>query len=185
MRRLILGGARSGKSAYAESLLAEADVLYVATSRSHPSDVDFADRIKEHRQRRPSSWVTEDRAELREVLRRLADAREPRRTVIVDDLGTWLVTVMDAANAWNQPRGTVAAHTRELVHLVRRLEGAASDLVLVSPEVGMGVIPQQHSGRLFRDEIGRLNEQLAKVVDEVVLVVAGLPLILKKAQIND
>ncbi|WP_280182795.1 bifunctional adenosylcobinamide kinase/adenosylcobinamide-phosphate guanylyltransferase [Nocardia cyriacigeorgica] len=167
-RTLVLGGARSGKSAYAESLVAGGPVRYIATAIPDPSDTDFAERIAKHRERRPADWETVENADTATVL---ADPF-PGATLI-DDLGTWLTARIDAHDAWEQPRGTVSPDTDALVAAVTAYDHR---LVIVSPEVGMGVIPATRSGRLFRDEIGTLNQRLAQVCDEAVLIVAGLPL---------
>nr|WP_232959148.1 bifunctional adenosylcobinamide kinase/adenosylcobinamide-phosphate guanylyltransferase [Corynebacterium marambiense] len=147
-------------------------VSYIATARPWPGDNDFSERIREHTVRRPEHWNTIDDVDAVEVL-----ADPPPGWIIVDDLGTWLTHTIDSAEAWDRPRGTVAPRCRALVSAVTRLP-AGTDLVLVSPEVGMGVIPEHRSARLFRDEIGRLNADLAQVCDRTVLVVAGLPLVL-------
>lgn len=97
---------------------------------------------------------------------------------IVDDLGTWLTHTIDDRAAWDSPRGTIAAEVDSLVDAVAQCTGI---LLLVTPEVGLSVIPPTRSGRLFQDEIGVLNSRLAEVCDDVVLVVAGLPLALKCA----
>lgn len=171
MRTLVIGGARSGKSAYAESLLGEhASVRYVATARPDPTDADFQCRIAAHRARRPASWRVVETDDL------AADVRFDGAPTLVDDLGTWLTGVLDDADAWEKPRGSVCA---TLDGLVRAVDECSGRLVLVTPEVGQGIIPATASGRLFRDEIGLLNQRLAGVCDEVVLVVAGLPLALK------
>lgn len=215
VRTLVLGGARSGKSAWAESLF-DADVAggspsgrvpvdYVATARPWPGadgfDPDFSARIAVHRERRPAHWRTVDDVDAVEALR-----RPSAPFVLVDDVGTWLTNVFDREHLWDSPRGSAARWTDELVAAVRdwggpgigdcelhspTAAGPAADgeeagvvkhephLVIVTPEVGMGVIPEHRSGRLFRDEIGALNGRLADVCDRVVLVVAGLPLTLK------
>ncbi|WP_232331812.1 bifunctional adenosylcobinamide kinase/adenosylcobinamide-phosphate guanylyltransferase [Nocardia puris] len=171
-RTLVLGGARSGKSAYAERLAEESGaVRYVATSVPDPADLDFAERIARHRERRPATWSVVESADAAAVL---ADAT-PGAT-LVDDIGTWLTARIDALGAWEAPRGTVAPDADALAAAVAAY---AHRLILVSPEVGMGVVPATRSGRLFRDEIGMLNQRLAAACDEVVLVVAGLPLRLK------
>lgn len=148
-------------------------VRYVATSRIDPADSDWDDRIAEHRRRRPGHWTTVESAHgpgLAEVL------RTDGPPTLVDDLGTWLTAELDAACAWDAPRGTIGPRCDDLVDAVYRYPGA---LVLVSPEVGLGVIPETRSGRLFRDEIGTLNGRLAQVCDEVLLAVAGLTVRLK------
>ncbi|WP_172651128.1 bifunctional adenosylcobinamide kinase/adenosylcobinamide-phosphate guanylyltransferase [Rhodococcus opacus] len=178
-RTLVLGGARSGKSAHAEELtqaLAGAGrVRYVATSHRDPDDHDWEHRIAQHRDRRPRSWLTVETAHRLDLADQLRSPTEAAAT-LVDDLGTWLTVELDGAAAWDSPRGTITPHTDELVASVRDYRGA---LVLVTPEVGLGVIPETRSGRLFRDEIGSLNARLAQVCDRVVLVVAGLTMTLK------
>ena len=175
----MLGGARSGKSAHAEELtqaLAGAGrVRYVATSHRDPDDHDWEHRIAQHRDRRPGSWLTVETAHRRDLADQLRSPTEAAAT-LVDDLGTWLTVELDGAAAWESPRGTITSRTDELVASVRDYRGA---LVLVTPEVGLGVIPETRSGRLFRDEIGALNARLAQVCDRVVLVVAGLTMTLK------
>ncbi|MGM7646726.1 bifunctional adenosylcobinamide kinase/adenosylcobinamide-phosphate guanylyltransferase [Nocardia sp. JW2] len=170
-RTLVLGGARSGKSAFAEGLLAEAtEVRYLATAVLDPTDNDFAERVAVHRDRRPAHWSTVENTEPATVLTTEAPA------TLLDDIGTWLTARLDARAAWEAPRGTVSPDCDELVAAVAAYR---QRLVIVSPEVGMGVIPATRSGRLFRDEIGTLNQRLAQVCDEAFLIVAGLPVRLK------
>ena len=175
MRTLVLGGARSGKSAYAEGLFARGPVRYVATAVRTPDDAAWDARIDAHRARRPTDWETVETPDLVGLL------SSPNDGVpwLVDDLGTWLTAELDAAQAWNQPPGIIAARCSALIDAVT---ASAAHLVLVSPEVGMGVIPSTASGRLFRDELGALNAALAAACDEVQLVVAGIPLKLKGPQ---
>ncbi|MFD6393104.1 bifunctional adenosylcobinamide kinase/adenosylcobinamide-phosphate guanylyltransferase [Nocardia sp. NPDC060259] len=171
VRTLVLGGARSGKSAFAENLVADAPaVRYLATAVLDPADHDFADRIAGHRERRPAHWSTVENTEPATVLATEAPA------TLLDDIGTWLTARLDARAAWDAPRGTVAPDCDVLVAAV---DAYRQRLVIVSPEVGMGVIPATRSGRLFRDEIGTLNQRLARVCDEAFLIVAGLPVRLK------
>lgn len=172
MRTLVLGGARSGNSAHAEGLLWPGPVCYVAPATRDLDDPDWAARIAAHRERRPRHWQTVEYLDLVQLLGE-SDDKVP---VLVDDLGTWLTAEPDAARAWDAPRGTIAGRCTGLVQAVAT---SAERLVLVSPEVGMGVIPATTSGRLFRDEIGALNAALAAQCDEVLLVVAGIPLKLK------
>lgn len=170
MRLLVLGGIRSGKSAHAESVGAapDDDVVYVATARRDPGDDEMAARIETHRERRPTRWVTE---ETEDIVRVLAD--HPTSTVLVDDLGGWLTRRMDATLGWTDGGAAVAADLDALVTAVAEHSGT---LVLVSPEVGLGVVPDTLSGRVFADVIGSLNRRLAGVCDSAVLVVAGRPL---------
>jgi len=178
----VLGGARSGKSAHAEGLLDDLDcapaIRYVATARRYPGDDDWEARIDLHRRRRPSTWTTVETGtdSTDGGLIDLLGAPGTHPPTLVDDLGTWLTCELDDAAAWEAPRGTVAPRTDALVDAVARFDGR---LLLVSPEVGLGVIPETRSGRLFRDEIGALNARLAEVCDDVILVVAGIALTLK------
>ncbi|WP_043649788.1 bifunctional adenosylcobinamide kinase/adenosylcobinamide-phosphate guanylyltransferase [Nocardia thailandica] len=171
-RTLVLGGARSGKSAFAEDLACAGGlpVRYLATAEFDPADTDFADRIAAHRARRPADWTTVENGDPVEVL------AEETPATLLDDLGTWLTARLDARAAWEAPRGTVGPDTDALVAAVAAYRGR---LVIVSPEAGLGVIPATRSGRLFRDEIGTLNQRLARVCDAAYLVVAGLPMRLK------
>ncbi|MBY6709224.1 bifunctional adenosylcobinamide kinase/adenosylcobinamide-phosphate guanylyltransferase [Rhodococcus sp. BP-241] len=167
-RTLVLGGARSGKSGHAESLLAgHAEVRYVATGRRNSADADWDARIDTHRRTRPEHWST---VEITSYAA-LSEALRDDVPTLVDDLGTWLTGALDDLRAWDSPRGTVVGAVDDLVTAVDRFEGP---LVLVSPEVGLGVIPESRAGRLFRDEIGAANARLAQVCDAVTLVVAGL-----------
>jgi adenosylcobinamide kinase / adenosylcobinamide-phosphate guanylyltransferase len=170
VRTLVLGGTRSGKSGYAEELLpADAPVRYVATARRNPDDDEWSARIDAHRARRSPSWSTVEEADVAALLRA---GGEP---LLVDDLATWLTGVLDDAGAWED---TVDI-SRQVDALVDAVRTAPGRIVLVSAEVGLGVVPATRAGRLFRDELGALNAALARVCDEVVLLVAGLPLHLK------
>ncbi len=164
----MLGGARSGKSAYAESLVTGGPVRYIATAIPDPADTDFAERIAKHRQRRPADWVVVENADTATVL------TDPfPGATLIDDMGTWLTGRIDTRDAWDSPRGAI---TPDADALVAAVAAYAHRLVIVTPEVGMGVIPATRSGRLFRDEIGTLNQRLAQACDEAFLIVAGLPL---------
>ena len=166
----MLGGTRSGKSGYAEELLsASVAVRYVATARPVPGDAEWTARIDAHRARRPAAWTTVEDADLPALL------RAGGGPLLVDDIATWLTGVLDDAGAWD--RGVdVSPQVDALVEAVRAAPGR---VVLVSAEVGLGVVPATRAGRLFRDELGALNAALARVCDEVLLLVAGLPLRLK------
>jgi adenosylcobinamide kinase/adenosylcobinamide-phosphate guanylyltransferase len=166
-RVLVLGGARSGKSAYAEQRLAAAPaVTYVATAPPREGDPDWAARVRAHVGRRPAAWVTVETGAVAALLR---DAHDP---LLVDDLGLWLTRTVDEAGAWDGPLHAVEAACDDLVAAWRGRRGAA---VLVAPEVGAGVVPSTASGRRFRDLLGALTTRLAAASDEVVQVVAGLP----------
>lgn len=169
MATLVLGGARSGKSAHAEGLM-PAEATYVATARVDPADEEWQARIATHIARRPSSWRTVEPVDLPTYL---TTATGP---VVVDDVATWLTGVMDDHNAWE---GTLDPVHRECDRLVEAVAVCPAELVLVSSEVGLGVVPGTRSGRLFRDRLGALNAGLAERCASVVLLVAGIPLRLR------
>lgn len=170
MRILVTGGVRSGKSTHAEALIGDEPATYVAPGPTpdEEQDPDWAARIAAHRARRPISWTT---LETQDLSAAISQAEHP---VLVDCLGTWLAAVIDAADAWEHDvavvHDLVVARTDEVVAAVR---GCAHHLVLVTNEVGLGVVPEHRSGRLFRDLLGTVNQQVAAACDEVHLVVAG------------
>ncbi len=174
MRVFVLGGARSGKSTYAERLLAsEPAVDYVATSGERPDDPDWLQRVAEHRARRPESWRTIETTDVAGVL---GTSGPP---VLIDCLTLWLTVVLDECGAWDD--GAWADGGRDAVRarvdsLVAAWRDTPRYVVGVSNEVGSGVVPSYASGIRFRDELGRLNMLLADVSDRVVLLVAGRPL---------
>jgi len=165
---LVLGGARSGKSAYAESLLlgqAGAEPVYIATSEVW--DDEMAERVRLHQSRRGDPWVTvEEPLALLEALR---EQCRPGRVVLVDCLTLWLSNLMMA-------EVDVAA---AIDAFKAGLAGLACPVVLVSNEVGLGIVPDNALARAFRDHAGRLNQAVAAVSNKVVFVAAGLPLVLK------
>ncbi len=169
-RTLVLGGTRSGKSRYAEDLMpAGAPVRYLATARRRADDAEWTARLEAHRVRRPPGWVTVEEPDVAAIV------TAGGGPLLVDDLATWLTNVLDDAGAW-EGAADIGPSTTALVDAVA---SAAGDVVLVSAEVGLGVVPATRSGRLFRDELGALNAALAAVCDEVLLLVAGLPVRLK------
>ncbi|MFL6141240.1 MAG: bifunctional adenosylcobinamide kinase/adenosylcobinamide-phosphate guanylyltransferase [Labedaea sp.] len=171
-RTLVLGGARSGKSAHAEGLLGAGPATYVATGRRDPADAEWSARITAHLARRPPAWRTVE-SDVVEVLRGATLGDPP---ILVDDLATWLTGVLDDTGGWaGEPDGARAAAAR----LLDAIEACPVELVLVSAEVGLGVVPATHSGRLFRDELGVLNAAVAEHCTNVVLLVAGLSVHLK------
>jgi adenosylcobinamide kinase / adenosylcobinamide-phosphate guanylyltransferase len=170
-RTLVLGGARSGKSGYAEGLLpSTAPVTYVATARRDPADTEWEARIARHIDRRPPAWRTVE-PEPQHLAEMIATATEDQ-TLLVDDIATWLTGVLDLTGAWE---GEPTEAERHVDGLVTAVTHCAARLVLVSAEVGLGVVPETRSGRLFRDELGDCNARLAQVCDEVLLLVAGIP----------
>lgn len=165
-RLLVLGGARSGKSAYAERRAGGGPVTYVATAPPRPGDPDWTARIAAHVARRPAGWHTRETGDVAGLL---VDACG---TVLVDDLGLWLTRLLDEAQAWDAPEKTF---TPALDRLLDAWRETAADVVLVAPEVGAGVVPEHRSGRVFRDLLGAATAALARDADEVVQVVAGIP----------
>ena len=165
MRTLLIGGARSGKSRAAETMLAgRDDVTYVATG--YPSDdADWAARIAMHRAARPATWTTLETLDLAGTL---SAGGGP---VLVDCLTLWLTRILDLHDAWST--GVTAAVEQEYDALVGALSATTRDVVLVTNEVGQGVVPETSSGRLFRDEMGRLNQLVARACDDVLWCVAG------------
>jgi adenosylcobinamide kinase / adenosylcobinamide-phosphate guanylyltransferase len=166
-RVLVLGGARSGKSAFAERLAAEcgASVLYVATAVA--VDAEMADRIAHHRARRSAAWRTlERRSDLASSVACLAGVT----TVLVEDLTLLLSNHME--------HDTSSAESRTLVE-IEALLALEANVILVSNEVGMGLVPLEPLGRAFRDALGRVNQAAAAACTEVYFVVAGLPLRMK------
>ena len=164
---LVLGGARSGKSAHAERLVSASGLerVYLATAQAH--DAEMAERIAHHRDRRGEGWRT--REEPTALIEALAEEAGGGRAVLVDCLTLWLSNLLLAGR-------DLDAETKRLCRALGELPGPA---VLVSNEVGMGLVPDTPLGRRFRDAQGRLNQAVAATVPSVVFVVAGLPLRLK------
>jgi adenosylcobinamide kinase/adenosylcobinamide-phosphate guanylyltransferase len=173
-RVLILGGARSGKSAHAEALLHDEPLVdYVATAAHDPADAEWAERIARHRERRPRHWNTIETNDLAAVL------SEQGYAALVDSITAWLSAVMDAVGAWTdapEPRDRLA---RELDRTVGAWASTSRRVIAVSDEVGSGIVPETASARMFRDALGLLNQRLAASADEVWLVTAGVPLRLR------
>jgi adenosylcobinamide kinase / adenosylcobinamide-phosphate guanylyltransferase len=169
-RVLVLGGARSGKSERAELRLAgEPEVTYVATGArpEESGDPDWAARVAAHRARRPAWWRTAETTDLAGVL------AAARGAVLIDGIGTWLAAVLDEYDAWDGADGVQGKMTQRIADLVAAWRQAEALVVAVSDEAGMGVVPATSAGRLFRDELGRLNQSLAAESEETELIVAG------------
>lgn len=179
-RTLILGGARSGKSAHAEALAAASGktVIYVATA--HAGDSEMAERIARHRQQRDAQWTTV------EAPIALGDAiatwSAPDRVVLIDCLTVWLSNLLFSEQHDFPEVGAItppACFHEQRARLLDALEHAGGDVMLVSNEVGMGIVPLGAISRWFGDEAGRLNQAVAARCERAVLVAAGLPLTLK------
>lgn len=174
MIELVLGGARSGKSRYAETRAAESGlpVVYVATAEA--GDAEMRERIARHRLDRPAGWVTvEEPLDLAGTLRTAADDHY----ILVDCLTLWL------SNALFDSRGNLRAdhYYRHRDALCETLSSVRRRVVMVSNEVGYGVVAADPATRRFVDEAGFLHQRLAQICDRVTLVAAGLPLVLKSA----
>jgi adenosylcobinamide kinase / adenosylcobinamide-phosphate guanylyltransferase len=171
MLELILGGARSGKSRFAEQQAAASglECIYVATAQ--PGDAEMAERIRLHREQRSGfALVIEEPLELARVI---AEQMRPDRCLLIDCLTLWLTNIMLHDDA--------AVFARERQRLLAVLAQATGRVLLVSNEVGLGVVPADALSRRFVDESGRLHQQLAALSQRVIFVVAGLPQVLKGA----
>jgi adenosylcobinamide kinase/adenosylcobinamide-phosphate guanylyltransferase len=175
-RLLVTGGARSGKSLRAEALAAgRGPVTYVATASGQPDDPEWAHRVAAHRARRPADWRTVESLDPATVLR-----GAPGGTcVLVDCLALWVTGLVDAAAAWESRHAATTAVEAGLDDLLDALREAPADVVLVTNEVGSGVVPATMSGRLFQDLLGRVNATVAAACQDVELVVCGIPRPLK------
>ena len=179
-RVLVLGGARSGKSERAELRLAgEPDVTYVATGpaardgESGPADAEWAARLAAHRARRPAWWRTAETTDLAGVLAAAGGAEGAPGALLIDGIGTWLAAVLDECGGWEGSAGSAARVAASIAGLVAAWRQTQAYVVAVSDEAGLGVVPATPAGRLFRDELGRLNQVLAAESEETELVVAG------------
>ena len=164
---LVLGGARSGKSAYAESLVTRPGAVYVATAEA--VDNEMGERIARHRARRGEGWIT---VEAPLDLGAALHAHAPGASgILIDCVTVWLGNLMHAGRDIDREAGS----------LLESLAAPAAPVVLVANEVGLGVVPDNPMARAFRDHAGRLNQALAARADRVVLVTAGIPIVLKSA----
>jgi adenosylcobinamide kinase/adenosylcobinamide-phosphate guanylyltransferase len=165
---LVLGGARSGKSRFAEGLVTSQPGPWVYVATGEARDAEMVERIAHHAARRGPGWVT------REVPLALADLvrtmEADRAPTLIDCLTLWLSNIMLAERDVEAERAA----------LLQALEAAAGPIVIVSNEVGLGIVPENALARAFRDEQGRLNAAVAAAADSVVLMAAGLPLTLKQ-----
>jgi adenosylcobinamide kinase/adenosylcobinamide-phosphate guanylyltransferase len=170
LRLLVIGGTRSGKSRYAEERIERLGLAPVYLATGAAGDTEMAVRIAAHRARRGAAWRTVE--EPLELPARLAEEVRADGAVLVDCLTLWLANLMAAER-------DVAAEADRLVAVLAKADGAVA---LVSNEVGSGVVPDNALARRFADTQGALNQRIAAAVDEVVLVAAGLPLVLKSPQ---
>jgi adenosylcobinamide kinase/adenosylcobinamide-phosphate guanylyltransferase len=181
MKELILGGARSGKSMLAETRAAESGlrVVYVATAQA--LDGEMRRRIAHHQARRPATWgLVESPLDLAGHLHRNA---APGTCLLVDCLTLWLSNLLFSGKAAAQAEAgeaiDCALFRDEVQALIDVLPGLPGRVIMVSNEVGWGIVPMSAVSRLFADEQGRLNQRVAAVCERVTLVAAGQPLVLK------
>ena len=166
---LILGGARSGKSALAQSLAegGQKDLFFIATATAY--DEEMQQRIQHHQDQRSHRWsLREEPLYLAEILRQYD---HPNRCLLVDCLTLWISNLISHADE--------DLHRVELDKLQAVLPELEADIIIVSNEVGLGIIPMGKLSRQFCDETGRLHQSLAKLSDNVILTIAGLPQYLK------
>ena len=164
---LVTGGAKSGKSKFAENLLLKSNksLIYLATATA--TDAEMTERIKKHRARRDERWTTiEEPESIVEVIEHHAASET---AILVDCITLWLTTLMV-----NDKR--IEAETERLVSFIPKLPGA---IVFVTNELGTGLVPEAEMARKFRDYSGHLNQELARVCDAAYLVVAARPILLK------
>lgn len=165
---LVLGGARSGKSRHAEALVATRPPPWIYIATAVASDAEMAERIRRHQARRDNRWQTME--EPLDLVGALGRAAAPEATVLVDCLTLWLSNLMLAER-------DIAAESTALAEAIGALAGPA---VFVSNEVGQGGVPSNPLARQFQDHAGRLHQVVAAVCDQVLFMVAGLPLPVKQ-----
>jgi adenosylcobinamide kinase/adenosylcobinamide-phosphate guanylyltransferase len=179
MRTLVLGGACSGNSEHAEALLPpEGAAVYIAAAARSPADACCEDRIQKRVARRPPCWRTIELDAAGELAARLAEPWD--MPVLVDDLSVWLARLLDEEGAWDGDDVALRVARREVGALTAAVAGYPGDLILVSAEVGLGVVPASRPGRLFSDELGALNTRVAGECHRASLMVAGMEVRLKE-----
>jgi adenosylcobinamide kinase/adenosylcobinamide-phosphate guanylyltransferase len=171
MLTLILGGARSGKSRHAQQLAESSGLPVTVIATAQARDDEMAARIARHRVERPDDWQTVE--EPLHLAQALQQAAGPGRCVLVDCLTLWLMNLLEDGEA------VFAAERAALLHLLPSLAG---EIVFVSNEIGLGVIPLGELSRRFVDEAGWLNQDVARLADNVSFIAAGLPLVLKSVK---
>ncbi|WP_345813181.1 bifunctional adenosylcobinamide kinase/adenosylcobinamide-phosphate guanylyltransferase [Paraburkholderia sp. PREW-6R] len=174
----VLGGARSGKSLHAEQLATDSalPVTYIATARAS-DDAEFSARIAHHRERRPAQWgLHEAGVNLAEAVARLD---KPGHCLLIDCLTLWLANLLCPPDTVEAPQA--GHHHAQFAALETALTHAQGKIIVVSNEIGLGVVPLGAATRLYVDELGRLNQRVAALSTQVTMMVAGLPLALKAA----
>jgi adenosylcobinamide kinase/adenosylcobinamide-phosphate guanylyltransferase len=167
---LVLGGARSGKSRYVQTLAnGFSPVAFIATA--HASDDEMREKIERHQAERPKAWRTiEEPLDVDQVLTRES---VDHKLLVIDCLTLYAANVLEAEH-WD-----ASGAEKRLEKFYAALRSATSSVALVSNEVGSGIVPAFPQGRMYRDTLGEINQQVARIADNVLLMVAGLPLVLK------
>lgn len=183
---LVTGGARSGKSSFAEGLAAHAKspVVYIATAQVW--DEEMALRVKKHRQQRPSTWqLIEEPLNIRETLIQL---QEEDAVILLDCVTLWLTNLLLAGQAEHTEHTAPSIYTDiepQILSVVKEVAQLARDIkpavIFVTNEVGQGIVPENPLSRAYRDLAGRSNQILARQADQVYMVVAGLPMEIKNS----
>lgn len=161
---LVTGGARSGKSEFAEILAVKTSrpVVYLATAIINPNDLEWQARIAKHQQRRPANWQTVTRSDAKLSLY-IAQATASQ-CLLIDSLGTWIANFLDLdREEWSQVSS----------NFLSSLETSKANIILVGEETGWGVVPAYHTGRIFRDRLGYLSRQVANIANTTYLVAGG------------
>ena len=182
----ILGGARSGKSSYAETRAIELGgdkILYVATAEA--KDKEMAERIEMHRSRRPAAWQTLESAQ--NLAGEIAKNRSHTKVILIDCLSMLVSNILvDYTETEGDPTPTIVPESEIELQVHKEIEALLSlvrqneaDFIIVSNEVGMGLVPAYETGRLYRDILGRANQKIARAADEVIFMVSGLPMQVK------
>lgn len=174
---LIIGGARSGKSSYAQELALKSgrDVLFVATAEA--GDEDMKRRIEKHRQARPATWQTLEVTN--HVGSRISRNIGKAKTVIIDCITLLVSNIFQQHDEDTDADIIEKGVTAEIEELVECIDGVGASFILVTNEVGLGLVPAERVSRLYRDLLGRANQRLAQHADEVILMVAGIPVTVK------
>lgn len=181
---LILGGARSGKSTYAEKLAAsfQQPVVYIATASA--GDTEMQERIAAHRASRPGSWVTVE-AQI-DPGKAVLSANLSADIFLLDCVTLWTSNVILSLPEPYSLQAAQSAMDKELDSLLNAIKQSGGRWIIVSNEVGLGLVPPYELGRLYRDTLGRVNQRLAAAADRVLFMVAGIPMLVKPgADVDD
>ncbi len=181
---LIIGGARSGKSSFAQELALKSSgaVLFVATAEA--GDEEMRQRIEDHQKARPSTWKTLEATT--HVGRQITQHIGKAQTVVIDCITLLINNILQQHGQHNDEEIEMALVEKEvmseIVNLVNRIDQVNASFIIVTNEVGLGLVPVNKLGRLYRDLLGKANQVLAQHADEVYLMVAGIPLRIKPPQ---